>query len=103
MMDDLLRLSGEVSIQAAADGAPSASKPPRISIVGYTGGVVSIGGWGPVVFDFQGLQRPPVVSILDNHGSDDLDSIVGSGVPTVRNNRLTVEGTLLPDSPKAKR
>lgn len=45
-----------ISIQAAAD--EDQQQRPRFSMVAYTGGVMSVYGWGPIVIDLEGLKVP---------------------------------------------
>ena len=49
--DQLLLASHEVEIQASG-------KTPAVSIVAYTGGEMSVPGWGPVVIDLAGIELP---------------------------------------------
>jgi hypothetical protein len=49
---EILLSAAEVEIQAAS------GKPPSVSIVAYTGGLMSVPGWGPVVIDLAGLTIP---------------------------------------------
>jgi hypothetical protein len=46
---EILLSSAEVEIQATA------GKPPSVSIVAYTGGLMTVPGWGPVAIDLAGL------------------------------------------------
>jgi hypothetical protein len=86
---DLLQFAGEVSIQAAADG----SKTPRVNIVGYTGGLMSIPGWGNIAVDLQGLDASGQIAILADHDAS-LPGIVGHGTARIVGNQLLVSGEL---------
>jgi hypothetical protein len=87
-LDELLLASSEVEIQAAS------GKPPAVSIVAYTGGLMTVPGWGPVVLDLAGLDAgAEQISLLADHDAT-LDGIVGHGRARVIDGRLLVHGTL---------
>jgi Mu-like prophage major head subunit gpT len=88
-MNEPLRFAGSVMIQAQADGG----KPPRISILAYSGGIMNVAGYGDIVIDLVGLTLPGRVTLLADHIST-LDKVAGSGTPSVVTGRLVVEGTL---------
>jgi hypothetical protein len=90
MSADLLQLTGEVSIQAAADGQ---AKTPRVSILAYTGGTMNISGFGPVAVDLVGANIGGDIPLLADHQGT-LDNIAGQGQATIRNQQLYVEGVL---------
>jgi len=88
MTEQLLLSPGQVEIQAAGD------RPPRVRIVAYSGGLMSVPGWGPVVIDLAGLELPAEqVGILADHDAT-LRGIVGHGRASVAGGKLVVEGTL---------
>ncbi len=89
MPSDLLRLTGQVEIQAAGDQA----KTPRVSILAYTGGLMSPPGWPNVVVDLAGADVSGDIPLLAGHG-EDLDNVAGQGRATIRNQQLYVEGSL---------
>ncbi len=79
---------GRVEIQAAGD------RPPRVRIVAYSGGLMSVPGWGPVAIDLAGMELPAEqVGILADHDAT-LRGIVGHGRASVAGGKLVVEGTL---------
>ncbi len=47
-IESLLFAATEVEIVAA-------SKVPTVNIVAYTGGLMSVSGWGPIVVDLKGI------------------------------------------------
>lgn len=79
--------------------AASAGKPRRLSIVGYTGGVMRIEGFGPLVVDLTGLELPRSIPVLADHDST-LAGVVGPGIPTTDGRQLFVSATLA-DTPAA--
>jgi len=87
-LDELLLASSEVEIQATA------GKPAAVSIVAYTGGLMSVPGWGPVAIDLAGLDAgAEQISLLADHDSS-LNGIVGHGRARVIDGKLLVNGTL---------
>lgn len=96
MTETLLLSAGQVEIQAAGD------RPPAVRIVAYTGGLMSVPGWGPVVIDLAGMELPgEQVGILADHDAT-LRGIVGHGRATIAAGRLLVEGTLAPATEAAR-
>jgi hypothetical protein len=85
---EILLSSAEVEIQAAS------GKPPSVSIVAYTGGLMTVPGWGPVAIDLAGLDAgAEQISLLADHDAT-LDGIVGHGRAQVIDGKLLVHGTL---------
>jgi hypothetical protein len=85
---EILLSSAEVEIQAAS------GKPPSVSIVAYTGGLMTVPGWGPVAIDLAGLDAgAEQISLLADHDAT-LDGIVGHGRAQVIDGKLLVNGTL---------
>ncbi len=82
----MLQLNAEIALTASGNG-------PKVSIVAYTGGVMSPGGWGPIIIDLQGLKLSASVPLLGDH-KNDLESVVGSGRPRIDSGQLTVDGEL---------
>src|SRR5690606_517520 len=77
-----------VEMQAAAG-----DRPARISILAYSGGTMTVGGWGEVALDLAALELPATIPLLGDHDAT-LDGVAGSGSPRVEGGRLAVEGTL---------
>ncbi|HUT10993.1 MAG TPA: hypothetical protein VMY42_10895 [Thermoguttaceae bacterium] len=88
----LLTFPGVVELQAAA------AKQPRIDGTIYSGGLMSLPGWGPVVIDLAGADVAADVPVLVGH-QDDLDSIAGSGRAVVNAGRLLFSGILTDATP----
>ena len=85
---DLLFAAAPAEIQAADGDA----KPARVTIVAYTGGLMTVPGWGPVVVDLAGLDVTAALPLLADHDAT-LDGIVGTGKATVARGLVTVAGT----------
>jgi hypothetical protein len=93
-----LQLTAAVEMQAAAgDG-----KPPKVSMVAYTGGLMRLSAWGETVIDISGIKLPPQLPLLANH-STAMDSIIGHGTPRVQANKLLLDGVLVAGSPVVQR
>jgi len=93
--DELLLSAAEVEIQATG-------KPPAVTIVAYTGGLMSVPGWGPVAIDLAGIDASAEqVGILADHNSS-LAGIVGHGKAVIANGRLLVQGTITPSTDAAR-
>lgn len=89
--DEMLLAASEVEIVAA-------SKVPTVNIVAYTGGLMSVSGWGPVVVEISGIDASAEqISLLADHDSS-LKGIVGYGRAIVANGRLLVQGSITPST-----
>jgi hypothetical protein len=94
-IDELLLSAAEVEIQAAG-------KSPAVTIVAYTGGLMSVPGWGPIAIDLAGIDASAEqVGILADHDSR-LSGIVGHGKAVVANGKLLVQGTITPTTDAAR-
>lgn len=72
LLQDLLLTGASVEISAAA-------KRPTINVLAYSGGLMNVPGWGPIVIDLSGLDlSSPQVSLLADHDAS-LNGIVGHG------------------------
>lgn len=96
MSSQILLASADVQIQAAGEG-----RPPRVSIVAYTGGLMSVPGFGPVVLDLTGLDLGTGVPLLHDHNTE-LAGVVGHGKASVANHQLVVTGQLTTTTQAAK-
>lgn len=85
-MSELILTTAEVEI-VAAEGA----KLPRVSILAYTGDVMSVPGFGPIVLDLAGMDHGSEIPLLADHANA-IGSIVGQGSPSVRSGQLFVDG-----------
>lgn len=94
-IESLLFAASEVEIVAA-------SKVPTVNIVAYTGGLMSVSGWGPIVVDLTGIDASAEqIGILADHDAS-LKGIVGHGRAFVANGRLMVQGSLTPSTEASK-
>ncbi len=95
-IDEILFTAGSVDIQAAGQ------THPEVSILAYSGGLMTVPGWGPVVIDLHGIDISAAqVGILADHDSS-LKGIVGHGQATVHDGRLIVAGAISPSSEAAR-
>lgn len=86
-MPDLILTAADVGI-TAADGV----KLPRVSILAYSGDVMTVPGFGPIVLDLKGMVLAAEIPLLADHVAA-IGSIVGQGRPEVRAGQLFVNGT----------
>jgi hypothetical protein len=88
----------DLTIEAAA----SEDKPALVRVDAYSGGVMTVAGFGPVVLDVEGIQSPERVPLLADH-ENRIEAVLGSGIPVRRDGRLSVEGNLSRTSQRALR
>lgn len=88
-----IKFTGSVDIEAAAPG------PRKLAILAYTGGQMSVDGFGPLVLNLAGMTLPSTLPILSDH-KNEIGSIIASGSPVVSGGTLSVKATLA-DSPAA--
>jgi len=81
-------LQGSTVLEAAKQ-----TKRPKIEILAYSGGIIRVDGFGPVIISLDELALPAQVVLLDGH-ENKTDAIIGQGKPTVRSNKLFISGTL---------
>lgn len=84
--DDLLIAVSQVEIQAAG-------KQPRVSIVAYSGGVMTVPGWGPVAIELAGLDASGQIALLADHDAT-VGGVVGHGTAEVCDGRVIVTGVV---------
>lgn len=90
--DSILLASASVTVEARDGG----SKPASVSILAYSGGLMTVGSWGPIAIDLAGLDIPKgQIGILADHDSS-LRGVVGHGTAEVRDNALVVAGSIPP-------
>jgi phage major head subunit gpT-like protein len=94
---DIIRASVAVEITAAR----GKSAQPRVSIIAYTGGVIDVAGYGPLIIDLAGVELPNQVPLLADH-ENTLGGIIGHGTPAIVKGELTIGGVLV-DSEPARR
>ncbi len=86
---DIAAAPSELALLASLDGR----KLPRVEIVAYTGGVMSVPGWGDVAIDLSGLELSGTVPILSDHDST-RRGIVGHGRAEAKAGRLLLAGSI---------
>jgi hypothetical protein len=74
--------------------AAAGSKSRKLFIVGYTGGVMRVAGFGPIVIDLAGMEIPSSLTILVDH-ENAIGSVAGSGKAEVVNGQLHVAAQLV--------
>ncbi|MBI2193342.1 MAG: Mu-like prophage major head subunit gpT family protein [Planctomycetes bacterium] len=94
---DIVLSTAAVEITAA-----EASRRPSISIVAYTGGVMRVPNWGPLVIDLAGLECGGELPLLVDHDPG-LDNVLGKGQAQVREGRLLVAGSVASATAAAKK
>jgi len=86
-----LFLRASVNVEAQASDDPAGTRRPRLSMVAYTGGVMDVAFWGPVLIDLAGLDIPDRIRVLADH-QPRMASVVGVGEAAVVDGALYVEG-----------
>jgi hypothetical protein len=89
--------AGESSVTIkAADGEGEEDGPKKIEMLAYTGGVMSVGYYGPIVVDLNGLEiAKGATPLFRDH---DPERIVGHGNPVISNGQIMVDGTISVDN-----
>ncbi|MBM4017150.1 MAG: hypothetical protein FJ288_02290 [Planctomycetes bacterium] len=93
---ETLHLVADVALAAGSPG-----KPPTVSVLAYTGGLMRVPGWGDVVVDLAGLDVTGPVAILSDHDST-RRGIVGHGQAEVAGNQVLVNGSISATTVAAK-
>lgn len=88
----------EMTVQAAGEG----EGPALVHVAAYSGGLMNVSGFGPVVIDVEGIESPERVPLLADH-ENRIDAVLGSGTPTRTDGRLSIDGTLSRTSERARR
>lgn len=94
--ENLVLAAAQVEIEAGAE-----KKQPAISILGYGGGIMRVGGWGDLCIDLTGLEAGGQIPILADHDPR-LSGIVGHGMAQVREGKLYVAGAITDTTDAAK-
>ncbi|MEN1706319.1 MAG: hypothetical protein AAGJ54_12505 [Planctomycetota bacterium] len=84
----LLLAAAEVDVRAG-----EASAPPRLRIVAYSGGPMTVGGWGPIVIDVSGVEASERIAILADHDQR-LSGVVGHGSMSIEGGSLVLDGAV---------
>lgn len=88
-----LRFLGPVDLSLEAAAADGAEQPAAVRIDAYNGGLMTVAGFGPVVIDVDGIESQERVPLLADH-ENRINAVLGSGTPSRRDGRLSLEGTL---------
>jgi hypothetical protein len=86
--DNMLLAAPEIVI--AAEGEP---KRQRINIVAYTGGIMTVPGWGQTAIDLAGLDASGQIPLLADHDAR-VGGVVGHGAAEIRDGKLIVAGVV---------
>jgi len=90
---------GQCRIVAAAAIEGEAEKLPTIEIEAYSGGIMNVGYYGPVVIDLAGLKAEASTPILYAHNAYTVDSILGQTTAIVNDKKtLSMAGEVMADS-----
>lgn len=84
MFPELIRLQASAS---------TATQARRLAISAYSGGMMQVDRFGPVVVDLAGLEVPPDFPILTDH-TNAINAVVGAGTASNNGRALTVSATL---------
>ena len=90
----------ELTVEAAGDGGEE--RPALVHVAAYSGGLMTVAGFGPVVIDIEGIESPENVPLLADH-ENRIDAVLGSGTPASADGRLSIDGTLSRTSDRARR
>lgn len=84
---DQLTMTAPVELQAAS------GEGKKVSVLAYSGGLMSVPGWGLVAIDLRGIDIRGQVKLLSDHNST-RSGLVGHGSAAVRAGKLYVEGII---------
>lgn len=90
MGDVRLAAEGVTVLQARSETADAG---PRLEVVAYCGGLMSVPGWGPVVIALDGLDVGGQVPLLADHDAR-VSGVVGHGEARIADGKLLVTGVL---------
>lgn len=90
-----LNLIAAITLQAG-----TAQRVPTLEIVAYTGGFMTVPGWGPLCIDLNGLKAGQVAILADHDAKR--SGVVGHGIAAVEGGRLVVRGQMSADSEAAR-
>lgn len=87
-------------INLPIDTVQASRKLPRLEILAYTGGIMTVPGWGPLCIDLSGLEVGQV-AVLADHDSN-RSGVVGHGTASVEAGKLFVRGQISADGDAAR-
>lgn len=76
-------------------------KPAKVSILAYSGGIMTVPTFGPVAIDLRGLDVTDAAAILSDHRNE-LGGILGQGYGAIQKSQLFVEGQITPVTQSSK-
>lgn len=91
-----------MELSAAVELTAKAGKPAKVSILAYSGGLMTVPNWGPVAINLNKLGIMAGFPILVDHDAS-LNGVLGSGTAEVRNGKLFASGTISRTADAAKR
>ena len=95
---------GQCKITAAAAVEGEAAKLPTIEIEAYSGGIMNVGYYGPVVIDLAGLTASESVPILYSHNMTSIDGILGQTTAISNDKKtLAMSGEIMGDGATSQR
>lgn len=95
-------MPNDIILTASGVEVACGEKLPRLDIVAYNGGLMSVPGWGALAIDLAGLDLAGQVRVLADHDAR-LDGILGHSKAEARDGRLRVSGAILATTDTAKR
>jgi len=90
-------LAAESFAIEAAEG-----KRPRINILAYDGGIMTVPGFGPAVVDLAGMEFAASIQVIADH-KNELNSVIGSGIAEARDGKLLLSGDVADGTDAAQR
>ena len=87
-------------IHLPIDTVKAARKLPTLEIVAYTGGFMTVPGWGPLCIDLNGLEAGQVAVLADHDANR--SGVVGHGLASVEDGKVIVRGQISADGEAAR-
>ena len=96
--DKTINMTGECAIIAAvaSDGDPAKLPSGKMNV--YSGGMIEVGYWGPVVVDQKGMTANNATPIVYGHNTYDIDAILGQTESVKLGKTITAEGVIMSGS-----
>jgi len=94
----LMSMLSQCDITAAAAKEGETPKLPTFNMIAYSGGIMVVDMWGPVVVDLAGMEVSDKTPILYSHGTYSLDNVLGQTIKVEKGDTLKANGTIMGDS-----
>ena len=94
--------NSDIILTASGVEVACGEKLPRLDIVAYNGGLMSVPGWSALAIDLAGLDLAGQVRVLADHDAT-LDGILGHGTAETRDGKLRVSGAISATTDTARR